>query len=204
MTNPSAVANEEHHDNHHDEVYSKTVFGFWIYLLTDFILFGVLFATYLVLHKSTFGGPTSRDLFHLPFTLVQTLVLLVSTTTIGLGGAAAHRRNTISTVVLFVITFFLGVIFVWMGFFELSNFVKEGYTWAGSAFLSMFFTLIGTYSAHMLFALLWIILLMISVFREGITSSTLLRLTCLRMFWQFLNIIWIFIFTVVYLLGVIV
>lgn len=202
MTQPEVTAHEGSHDVH-GEVYSKTVFGFWIYLLSDFMLFATIFAAYAVLSKNTFGGPTARDLFDLPFTMVQTVILLVSTFTVGLAGAFTHRRNKNATIALFLITLILGLGFTWMETTELSRLSAAGHTWQGSAFLSMFFTLIGTHVLHMFFALLWVIILIIPVCRKGITDVSLKRLTCLRMFWQFLNIVWVFIFTFVYLLGVI-
>lgn len=187
-------------DAHHDQ-HSRTIFGFWLYILTDFILFGALFAVYAVLKKSVFGGTPAHELFHLPYNLWQSLILLVSATTIGAGGIYAHRNEMSKTVFFFIITFVLGSIFIGMEFAEFSRLIASGNSWENSAFLSAYFTLVGTHGGHICFGLLWIILLMIQVLREGITPVTLTRLTCMRMFWQFLNIIWIFIFTVVYLMG---
>jgi cytochrome o ubiquinol oxidase subunit III len=102
---------------------------------------------------------------------------------------------------LFAITFVLGLIFMWMEFSEFSRFIREGNGWQRSAFLSAFFTLVGTHGAHMLFAMVWTIVLLIPVLREGLTSISIRRLTCLRMFWQFLNVVWTFIFTIVYMGG---
>lgn len=201
MTTPENIS-ESHLDAHRDEVYSKTVFGFWVYLLTDFILFGALFATYIVLRNNTFGGPSTNELFHLPFNLIQTLILLVSTFVIGLAGASCHRRNKNWTIIFFGVTFLLGIAFMGMELTEFTRLVDSGNSWRRSAFLSAYFTLVGTHGVHMILALIWIIVLIIPVCRHGITPVSLLRLTCLRMFWQFLNIIWVFIFTIVYLLGV--
>lgn len=187
-------------DPHHD-VYSRTTFGFWLYLLTDFVLFGTLFATYAVLAHSTYGGPCIRDIYDLPFTLAPVLILLTSSLTVGLGAAMAHRKNIKWTIALFGITFLLGVLFTGMEFYDFVRLINEGYSWDKSAFLSAYFTLVGTHSVHMIFALLWVIVLILPVVREGITHVSLRRLTCLKMFWQFLNIIWVFIFSFVYLLG---
>ncbi|MEM7175253.1 MAG: cytochrome c oxidase subunit 3 [Chlamydiota bacterium] len=203
MTKSAATYREKYPDSHHD-TYSKTVFGFWLYLLSDFMLFATLFATYAVLRNSTFGGPSSHDLLHLPITLFQTLILLCSSFTIGLTGAAAHRRNKSYTIAFASITFLLGAVFLWMECIELSRLIAAGYGWQRSAFLSAFFTLIGTYGLHILFGLLWIAILILPVCFSGVTPVSIKRLTCLRMFWQFLNIIWVFIFTIVYLMGVIV
>jgi len=200
MRDSSAISHEKYPDPHHD-VYSRTTFGFWLFLLTDFMLFGTLFAAYAVLHKSTFGGPPPKELFHLHTTYIQTYVLLFSTFTIGLAGAATHRRNKRWTIALYAVTFALGIIFAWMEFGELVGLVKAGNSWEKNAYLSVFFTLIGTHGGHILFGLLWIIVLLIPVCMQGITSVSIRRLTCMKMFWQFLNVIWVFIFTVVYLLG---
>ena len=200
MKNSATPSHENYPDTHHD-VYSKTVFGFWLYILTDFMLFATLFATYAVLRNSTFGGPSARDLFNLDYTLIQTLFFLSSSFTIGLAAAFAHRKKKWATIALFATTFFLGMVFFGMELSEMTKFVREGFGWHKSAFLSAYFTLIGTHALHMAFALLWIIVLIVPVFFEGITPVSIKRLTCLKMFWQFLNIIWVFIFTIVYLIG---
>lgn len=192
---------EEYPDPHHD-VYSKTIFGFWIYLLTDFILFGVLIATYVVMQHSVFGGPSAKDLFNLHFSLVQTLVLLTSSFTIALGNVYAHRRKKNPTLFYYLLSFVLGLVFMIMMHLEFSRLIDMGASWKFSAFLSAYFTLVGTLGLHMIFALLWVFVLLFPVMVRGIHSVNVKRLTCLRMFWQFLNIVWIFIFTIVYLLGV--
>ena len=110
MTHCETKGHESYPDAHHDG-YSKTIFGFWLYLMTDFMLFATLFAAYAVLSKSTFGGPSSKDLFHLPFTLTQTLIMLCSTFTIGLAGATTHRRKKEATIILFLVTLILGIAF---------------------------------------------------------------------------------------------
>jgi cytochrome o ubiquinol oxidase subunit III len=201
MKNPGNVQHEKYPDVHHD-AYSKTVFGFWLYLLTDFILFGALFATYAVLHDSTFGGPSARQLLHPSFALIQTLILLLSSLTVGLGGASAHRNNKKLTLAFFGITFFLGIIFLWLQFNEFGRLVQSGNGWEKSAFLSAYFTLVGTHAVHMIFAALWVIVLCVPLCLDGMTFVSIRRLTCLKMFWQFLNIIWVFIFSFVYLMGV--
>ena len=191
--------NENYPDTHHD-VYSKTVFGFWLYLLTDFVLFGVLFAVYIVLKNSTFGGPSAQELFNLPLRFGQTLILLTSSYMIALGGAFAHRNDRKKTVVFFCLAFLLGLAFMVMMQNEFSVLTNAGNDMAQSAFLSAFFTLVGTFAIHMLFALLWVIVLIVPVCYKGLNAVCIKRLTCLRMFWQFLNIVWIFIFSIVYLL----
>lgn len=196
-----ASAHESYPDPHHD-TYSRTIFGFWVYLMTDFVLFGAIFATYAVLKDSTFGGPAAKDLFYLPFTLIQTLVLLLGSLTAGLGGASAHRKNKKATLLFFSLTFLIGAIFMGMMLAEFSHLHRAGHGWNQSAFLSAYFTLVGTLGVHVLFGLVWILVLLVPVWREGISHVSLRRLTCLRMFWQFVNIVWMLIFSFVYLLGV--
>lgn len=194
MKHQQPIVHEAYPDPNHG-IYSKTVFGFWIYILTDFILFGTLFATYSVLRSSTFGGPSGHDLFRLPYMLIQTFILLISSFTVGLAGASAHRQNKKWTISFFAITFLLGIVFVGMELSDFTRLINGGNHWRRSAFLSIFFTLVGTHALHMIFALLWVIVLIVPVWREGITPVSVRRLTCLKMFWQFLNIIWVFIFT---------
>jgi cytochrome o ubiquinol oxidase subunit III len=202
MMKPETIPHEHSPDPHHN-LYSRTTFGFWLYLLTDFVLFGTLFATYAVLRHSTFGGPSVKELFELSFTLTPALVLLISSLTVGLAAAMAHRKDKKWTIGLFGVTFLLGIIFVVMELDDMARLVHGGNGWQRSAFLSAYFTLVGTHAVHMIFALIWVIVLVLPVWMEGITAVHLRRLTCLKMFWQFLNIIWVFIYSFVYLLGVV-
>lgn len=196
------IKHESYPDTHHD-IYSKTTFGFWVYLMSDFVLFGALFATYAVLSGSTFGGPTAKELFYPGFTLTQSLIFLVSALTVGIGGAAAHRKDKKMTLLMFGITFLLGIAFMTMELNEFSRLISAGHGWNKAAFLSAYFTVVGTHGLHVVFGLLWIPILLFPVWREGITPESIRRLTCLRMFWQFLNIIWVLIFSLVYLMGVV-
>ncbi len=199
MTDVKIEGDESYPDNYHD-AYSKTTFGFWLYLVTDFVLFGSLFAVYIVLQKKTFGGPSASDLFHLPFNLFQSVILLVCSFTSGIAGGYAHRREKSKTIIFFMITFLLGLCFLSTEFMEFARVIKNGNDWKQSAFLSSYFTLIGTHAVHVIFALLWTLVLILPTLRFGITLTGLRRLTCLRMFWQFINIVWVFIFTIVYLM----
>ncbi len=191
------------HDKHHQEIYAKTVLGFWLYLMSDCILFATLFATYAVLHNNTYGGPTSRDLFNLPYALTETLILLTSSFTCGLGMLFARRHHLYKVFTLFGITFLLGISFLVLEINEFIHLVQEGYSWQRSAFLSAYFTLIGTHGLHITSGLLWIIVMMAQILFSGLTLVHLKRLMCLSLFWHFLDIIWIFIFTIVYLMGAI-
>lgn len=189
------------HLDAHAETDSKTIFGFWIYLLTDFMMFAALFATYAVLQNSSFGGPTAKELFSLPDALVRTLLLLTASFASGAAFVMAYRKQKEKTLLLFLCTFLFGLAFLFLQFQEGFRLVELGASWKRSAFLSAYFTLVGTHALHLIVALLWTIVLLWPVWRQGITSVSLRRLACLKMFWQFLNIVWILIFTMVYLVG---
>jgi len=190
-------------ENSHHKMNDKTVFSFWIYLMTDLIIFAALFAAYAVLHRNTFGGPSSNNLFDLPFALMETLVLLTSSFTCGLAMIAVQRNNKNQTLIWFGVTFVLGLTFLTLEISEFSRFVHEGNSWQRSAFLSSFFTLVGTHGLHIASGLLWMVIAMILVWYRGLTSNAISKLTLLSLFWHFLDIVWIFIFTIVYLMGVI-
>lgn len=181
----------------------KTVFGFWVYLMTDCILFGTLFATYVVLRNNTFGGPSGRDLFNLNFVLGETLILLISSFTCGLAMLAAHANNRKKVFGWIGMSFLLGIAFLTMELKEFIHLVHQGNSWQKSGFLSAFFTLVGTHGLHITVGLLWMIFLVAEIVFKGLIAVTLKRLTCLSMFWHFLDVVWIFIFTIVYLMGVI-
>ncbi len=182
---------------------AKTLFGFWLYLMTDCVLFASLFATYAVLHNNTFGGPSGQELFSLPFVLTETLILLTSSFTCGLAMLATHRQDRNMVMVWLAITFALGVAFLGMELSEFRHLAAEGNSWRRSGFLSSFFTLVGTHGLHIATGLLWMCIMFVKLGRRGLNTATIRRLTLLSMFWHFLDIIWIFIFTIVYLLGAI-
>lgn len=188
---------------HQNETFSKTLFGFWLYLMTDCILFSTLFATYAVLHANTYGGPSAKDLFDLPYALAETFALLISSFTSGLARIAAYEKNRKKVLFWFAITFLLGLCFLTLELREFAGFIHEGNSWERSAFLSSFFTLVGTHGAHISIGLFWMITLMVCVWRQGVTDTLFRRISCLSFFWHFLDIVWIFIFTIVYLMGVI-
>lgn len=181
---------------------TKTIFGFWVYLMTDCVLFASLFASFAVLRTSTYGGPAGNELFSMPYVLVETLALLLSSYTAGLGLLAARRHDKRQVLGWFVLTMLLGLLFLTMELSEFHKLAIEGNSWRRSGFLSAFFTLVGTHGAHITTGLLWMGVLLAKVWQQGITAVNLKRLTMLSMFWHFLDIIWIFIFTVVYLFGV--
>lgn len=195
-----AVISESYPDEHHD-VYSKTILGFWIWILTDVIFFGVLFATYAVLAKNTYGGPGPKDLFHMPYNLIQTMLMLTSSLTIGIGNAFVHRKMVGKSIFFYFLTFAIAVGFIAMQFNEFSSIVHAGYSWKTSAYLSAYFTLVGILIIHAIIGALWMLVLILPVCYHGLKSVSIKRLTCLKMFWQFVNIVWLFIFSFVYLVG---
>lgn len=188
--------------SHDEEAASLIDVGFWTYIMTDCVLFGTLFATYAVLHNSTFGGPSSKDLFDTTYALWETLLLLVSSFTCGLSGLAARKGEAKKVLFWFGVTFLLGLGFVVMEASEFTKFVQEGNSWRRSGFLSAFFTLVATHGTHISIGLIWMVVMMFQIAFKGFNSFTLRRMSCLRLFWHFLDVVWIFIFTIVYLMGV--
>lgn len=194
----STTAIAEHHRAKNSE---KTLFGFWIYVMTDCILFASLFVTYIVLAGNTMGGPTARELFSLPFVLTETMLLLTSSFTAGLAVLAAKFGSPQRVIMWLSATFVLGATFLGMELYEFAHLVREGHSWQQNGFMSGFFALIGTHGIHITAGLLWILVLVRHVAIKGITTVTDQRLLMWGLFWHFLDIVWIFIFTFVYLLG---
>lgn len=180
---------------------SKTIFGFWVYLMTDCVLFASLFATFAVLRNNTYGGATGAELFNLKFVLAETIILLTSSFTCGLAMLAVHKQDKKQLLFWFAVTFMLGAAFLALELTEFRHLTLEGNSWRRSGFLSSFFTLVGTHGLHITIGLLWMVVLMVQVLKKGLATATVRRLTMLSLFWHFLDIIWIFIFTIVYLLG---
>jgi cytochrome o ubiquinol oxidase subunit 3 len=171
--------------------------------MSDCVLFSCLFATYAVLHPQTFGGPSGQQLFHPPLFLTQTIVLLVSSFTSGLANIAAARQSKGGVLGLLAITWLLGATFLGLELHEFTDFVHQGYSWTTSAFLTSFFSLVGTHGGHITAGLIWMAFMMVQIGMRGIDADTLRRHTCLSIFWHFLDVVWIFIFTIVYLMGVV-
>jgi cytochrome o ubiquinol oxidase subunit 3 len=184
-----------------DTVETKTTFGFWVYIMTDCVLFASLFAVYAVLHNNTFGGPSGRTLFDLPYVLGETLILLTSSFTCGLAILSAERRDKNKVLFWFVVTFLLGAAFLGLELHEFRHLVLDGNSWRRSGFLSSYFVLVGTHGLHITVGLLWMAVMIVRTWKKGLRESTIRRLTLLSLFWHFLDIIWIFIFTIVYLFG---
>lgn len=188
--------------NHeHIESDSRTVFGFFTYLMTDIVLFAALFATYAVLRANTFGGPGSDELFDLPFALLETLLLLFSSLAAAVSLLAARKGSIVGVIISLSATFALGGAFLLLELSEFAKLVAMGAGPSRSAFLSSYFTLVGTHGLHIFIGLVWVAALMAAVAVRGLTRSTMRRLALFTLFWHFLDIIWIFIFTIVYLFG---
>lgn len=187
----------------HQDTFSKTTLGFWMYLMTDCLLFGTLFATYAILHNSTFGGPSSRDIFSLSTSFAETMILLFSSATCGLSILSAIKNRKDRVIFWLIISLLLGASFVTIELNEFAHLVHEGNSWQRSAFLSSFFTLVGTHGLHVSAGLLWMVVMIAQVFWLGVTVITFRRLVIFSLFWHFLDLVWIFIFTFVYLIGVI-
>ena len=180
----------------------KTLFGFWVYLMTDVVLFASLFATFAVLRNNTFGGPNAHELFDMPFVLAETMILLTSSFSCGVAMLAVHEKQKKLALYWLGFTFLLGLAFLGLELSEFHHLAAEGNSWRRSGFLSAFFTLVGTHGAHITVGLIWMATMMYRVYKAGLTSVNIKRLTMLSMFWHFLDVIWIFIFTVVYMMGI--
>lgn len=180
-----------------------SVFGFWIYLMTDCILFATLFATFAVLRNNTFGNVSGQQIFSLNFVLAETLILLTSSFTAGLGFLYAQKKDKQKVLLFFLFTFLLGLSFLALELNEFHRLYIEGHSWRASAFLSSFFTLVGTHGLHIAAGLTWMTILINKIRRTGLTKTNIRRLTCLTLFWHFLDIVWIFIFSVVYMMGIV-
>jgi cytochrome o ubiquinol oxidase subunit 3 len=188
-------------DEREKTILSRTSIGFWLYLMTDCLLFASLFATYAVLRTAVADGPAGQDIFELPLALSETIILLTSSFTCGLALIALQNKKINYLLMSLAATFVLGVAFLTLELNEFIKFVSEGHSWQQSAFLSSFFTLVGTHGLHILIGLIWLVVLVAVIAGRGLTSKVARQLTIFGLFWHFLDLVWIFIFTVVYLIG---
>lgn len=177
---------------------NTTVFGFWMYLMNDFVLFASLFAVYVVLRGNTFGGP-GGEIFSMPLSLSESLILLTSSFTYGLSLLAARHDDKRRVLFWLTVTFVLGALFALLEVSEFMRLISDGNGPAQSAFLSSYFTLVGTHGLHILGGLIWMGALFAVIARRGLTRFTLRKLLLLGLFWHFLDLVWIFIFAIVYL-----
>jgi len=187
-------------DEHHPP--SGTLLGFWLYLMSDCLLFAVLFATYAALGQRYAAGPSGADLFELPLVATNTALLLLSSITYGFAMVAMQSGRTRGVLAWLAITGLLGAGFVSLELREFAHLVHEGAGPQRSAFLSSFFTLVGTHGLHVSFGIVWLLTLMVQVTRDGLSETNRRRLSCLSLFWHFLDVVWIGVFTFVYLMGV--
>lgn len=203
MSSPVSTIGAGHgaHDHGH-EGGGNTVLGFWIYLMSDCLIFAILFATFGVLSTSYAGGPSGRDLFDLPYVAGETLLLLVSSFTFGVAMLNMQARRTDNVVIWLLVTFLLGAGFIWMEVHEFAHLLAENAGPDRSAFLSAYFMLVGTHGLHVTAGLLWLVVMMHQTARYGLDAIVRRRLSCLSLFWHFLDLVWICVFTFVYLRGV--
>lgn len=201
-TDASTISRAHHEEVSYPDTVAMQTFGFWIYLMSDLILFSTLFASFAVFGRSYAGGPTGKELFDLPYLLGETLLLLGSSVTYGLVMLAVHDGRKKGVLLGLAVTFMLGLGFVSMEIKEFHGLIAAGAGPDRSAFLSSFFTLVGTHGAHVTCGLIWMAVMIGQVAVKGLTSPVQSRLMRLSMFWHFLDIIWIGIFSIVYLLGV--
>jgi cytochrome o ubiquinol oxidase subunit III len=177
-------------------------YGFWIFILSDMVMFSAMFAAYAVLSGNTAGGPTAAELFNLPNVFIETMCLLVSSYTCGLAVLSAERRQLTPFMVFAALTFLLGAIFLIIEAREFAGMVEKGAGPSRSAFLSAFFTLVGTHGAHVTAGLIALVYLTVQVIAKGLQAVVLRRLLCWSLFWHALDIVWVGVFTLVYLMGV--
>jgi cytochrome o ubiquinol oxidase subunit 3 len=176
-------------------------YGFWIFILSDIIMFSGLFAAYAVLSGNTAGGPTGRELFNLRNVFIETMCLLVSSYTCGLAVLSAERRRTGRVFLFFLLTFALGAAFLSIEINEFAGMVREGAGPSRSAFLSAFFTLVGMHGAHVTAGLIWLVYMTAQIAAKGLRQPVLQRVLCWSLFWHALDIIWVGVLTLVYLMG---
>ena len=189
-------------DEHDHEAGGSTLLGFWIYLMSDCLIFAVLFAVYAVLGRSYAAGPSGADLFQLPVVAVNTALLLFSSITYGFAMISMQHGRRKGVLSWLAVTGLLGLGFLGIELYEFAHMIHEGAGPQRSAFLSSFFTLVGTHGLHVAFGTVWLVTLMVQVRRLGLIPENRRRLMCLSMFWHFLDVVWIGVFSLVYLIGV--
>ncbi|OAT71780.1 cytochrome aa3 quinol oxidase subunit III [Parageobacillus thermoglucosidasius] len=180
------------------------ILGFWIFLGAEVALFATLFATYLVLFQRTGSGPTAKELFEVKDVLIETLLLLTSSFTCGLAVFEMRRNRLSGLLTWLLVTLLLGAGFITFEIREFIHYVHEGATMQTSAFLSGFFVLVGTHGAHVSLGIGWMILIIIQLLQRGLTPRTARKVFIVGLYWHFLDVVWIFIFTLVYLTGMVI
>lgn len=199
----STLSAQHAHDHEHEHQ-PHSVFGFWAYLMTDCVLFASLFAAFAMYAMQTAGGPTGKDLFNLTDVAYETALLLTSSLTFGFAMISATRRKSGAALAWLFVTFVLGAGFLWLEAHEFAHLIAEGAGPQRSAFWSSFFTLVGTHGLHVTIGLIWLVVLAVQIARNpGMNERELRRLACLSLFWHFLDIVWICVFSFVYLGSVV-
>jgi cytochrome o ubiquinol oxidase subunit 3 len=196
LTAPRFYDDGTHHPEH------GTLLGFWLYLMSDSLIFAVLFAVYAVQGRAYAAGPSGADLFELPLVAVNTALLLLSSITYGFAMISMQHRRKSGVLMWLAITGLFGLGFLGIELYEFQHLIHEGAGPQRSAFLSSFFALVGTHGLHVTFGTIWLVTLMVQVGKLGLIPENRRRLICLSMFWHFLDVVWIGVFTFVYLMGV--
>jgi cytochrome o ubiquinol oxidase subunit 3 len=191
------------HGHHHDGPDAKATFGFWLYIMTDCMMFAALFATFIVLRNNTYGGPGITMISNLHDVMMRSIVLLVMVLASGFSMVAMHNKSVGGTQLWLVVSALIGVVFLGMQYQEFDCVFKMGYTWQSNAFMSSYFTTVGLFCVHIAVVLLWSLILLIQLAMQKFTPMMQTRVICLNMFVNFLSIIWIFVFSIVYLMGAI-
>jgi cytochrome o ubiquinol oxidase subunit 3 len=198
---PGATAPVFYEQEEHAHGDGGTLIGFWLYLMSDCLIFAVLFATFGVLGRNYAAGPSGADLFDLRLVALNTSLLLLSSITYGFAMLEMDKQRVGSTLGWLAITGLFGAAFVGIELYEFGHLIHEGATPQRSAFLSSFYALVGTHGLHVTFGIVWLLTLMVQVRRYGLIADNQRRLMCLSMFWHFLDVVWIGVFTFVYLMG---
>ncbi len=201
-TGANALAPRQYHlaDEPHPE--NGTALGFWLYLMSDCLIFAALFAAYGVLGRSYAAGPNGAELFDLTLVAINTAFLLLSSITFGFAMLRKQLGDVKGTLVWLAVTGLFGLAFLGLELYEFAHLIHQGAGPQRSAFLSSFFTLVGTHGLHVTFGLVWLVVLMLQIGKHGLIHENKRRLMCLSMFWHFLDVVWIGVFTFVYLMGV--
>ena len=202
MAQTLSKQHDAHAEHGHHDAGANKIFGFWIYLMSDCIIFATLFATYAVMVNNTAGGPAGKDIFELPFVLDETALLLLSSITYGMAVIGMNNGSKGAVNRWLALTFLFGLGFIAMEIYEFHHLIAEGFGPDRSGFLSGFFTLVGTHGLHVTSGLIWMLVLMFQLAKNGLTETNRTRVMCLSLFWHFLDVVWICVFTIVYLMGV--
>lgn len=180
----------------------RSAIGFWLYLMTDCVLFAGLFSVYAILHINTYGGPGPKELFNAGNVIMQTMLLLASSYACGLAVLRVRSGERSKAIFWLCLTFILGASFLALEIKEFGDLLVGGNGFTRSGFLSAYFTLVGAHGLHILVGLIWIVVMTVQLILKGLTEHTARRLSLFSMFWHFLDVVWIFIFSTVYLMGV--